>query len=276
MKKMNPVPLREASIDDLARVKVVFFDIDDTFSGGKEQHRILPEAYDALWKLQEAGIATVPVTGRPAGWCDMITRMWPVTMVIGENGAFYSYMDHSKKPSRLVKKYLESNAVRSANERKLKSLHNAVLGKFPNAKVPSDQRFREFDLAIDYCEDVPRWKDSKVQDLLDFCREKGAIAKLSSIHVNIWFGKYDKLTCVRRVLKNFFRIDLYEEMSNVVYIGDSPNDEPFFEKLEFTVGVANVQKFLGKMQFAPKYVTDSEGGLGFAELAKRLLEAKAR
>lgn len=270
MAKNAPKPLWEFPSDKLRSIEAVFFDIDDTFSGGGGQHRILPEAYSALWRLYRTGIKVVPVTGRPAGWCDMIARMWPVTAVVGENGAFYAYIDAKSKPPKLVKKYLESNATRKANAVKLKKLHAAVLKKFPAAKTPSDQHFREFDLAIDYCEDVPRWKDSRVQELIEFCRDKGAIAKLSSIHVNTWYGRYDKWSCVRRMLSTFFQL----ESEKVVYIGDSPNDEPFFERLPLTVGVANVREFLGRMERGPSYITDSPGGLGFSEFAERLLQSR--
>lgn len=271
-----PRPLDEASRDVFSQVEAVFFDIDDTFSGGRGQPRITADAYDALWKLYEAGFKVVPVTGRPAGWCDMIARMWPVTAVIGENGAFYVSMDYSQKPPKLVKKYLEPQKIRDENARKLKRLKTAVLKEFPGAKTPSDQLYREFDLAIDFCEDVPRWPDKKVQKLLEFCRSKGATAKLSSIHVNTWFGKYDKLKCVQRMLSQVFHL----RISNIVYIGDSPNDEPFFEKVPFSVGVANVREFLGhhgkekgaELKFAPAYITKASSGLGFAELAEKLLK----
>lgn len=266
----TPQPLSELTNDILRSVKAVFFDIDDTFSGGSGQHRILPEAFDALWRLYHAGFQVVPVTGRPAGWCDMIARMWPVSAIVGENGAFYCYLDGSRKPSKLVKKYLETASVRDANAKKLRSLQRAVLKSFKGARTPSDQHFREFDLAIDYCEDVPRWSDARVQKLLEFCRARGATAKLSSIHVNAWYGNYDKLSCVQRVLSRDFGLDF----SEVVYIGDSPNDEPFFEKLPLTVGVANVRGFLDRMLHGPAYVTEKESGLGFAELAELLLRAK--
>lgn len=88
--------------------------------------------------------------------------------------------------------------------------------------------------------------------------------------MNTWFGKYDKLSAVRRMLSTFFQMDF----SNIVYIGDSPNDEPFFANVALTVGVANVQKFLGRMEYAPAYVTEAEAGLGFAEFAARLLQAR--
>ena len=270
MSKREPLALSKIDPMTLKKVRAVFFDIDDTFSGGNGQTRITAEAYSALWRLARAGIVTVPVTGRPAGWCDLIARMWPVAAVVGENGAFYAYMDASKKPPRLVKKYLESAAARKTNSQKLKRLHAAIMQEFSGAKTPSDQHYREFDLAIDYCEDVPRWPEKKVQQLIEFCRDQGATAKLSSIHVNTWFGGYDKLTCVRRMLSTFFQMDF----SNIVYIGDSPNDEPFFERLPFTVGVANVREFLDRMQHAPKFITEHENGMGFSEFAELLLRAR--
>lgn len=276
--------LRDAPVEQLRQVRALFFDIDDTFSGsagasvsGVHTHdpRISATAYNALWKLKDAGLDVVPVTGRPAGWCDMIARMWPVTAVVGENGAFYSYVEAAQGRSRMVKKYLESGVARAKNAEKLKKLHRDIAKNFPGAKVPSDQPFREFDLAIDYCEDVPRWTDKKVQSLIELCRARGAQAKLSSIHVNTWYGRYDKLTCARRVLKNLLHIDPEQDILEVLYVGDSPNDEPFFANLPFTVGVANVRRFLDRMKYGPAYVTEKESGDGFAELASRLLESRA-
>ena len=66
-----------------ARIRGVFCDIDDTLTtGGK----LTAAAYAALEALQRAGLLVVPITGRPAGWCDQIARMWPVHAVVGENG----------------------------------------------------------------------------------------------------------------------------------------------------------------------------------------------
>src|SRR5207253_2844846 len=63
-------------------------DIDDTLT---TEGKLTAQAYDALERLRRAGKITVPVTGRPAGWCDHIARMWPVDAVVGENGAFYFF-----------------------------------------------------------------------------------------------------------------------------------------------------------------------------------------
>src|SRR3954465_12148327 len=62
----------------------VLTDIDDTLSS---EGRGTAAAYTALERLRAAGLLVIPVTGRPAGWCDHIARMWPVAGVGGENGA---------------------------------------------------------------------------------------------------------------------------------------------------------------------------------------------
>src|SRR5210317_971215 len=82
----------------LANLGGLFFDIDDTLS---TEGKLTAEAYKALWDLHEAGLRLVPVTGRPAGWCDHIARFWPVDAVVGENGAFTFYMDGGRR-HRLV------------------------------------------------------------------------------------------------------------------------------------------------------------------------------
>src|SRR3989338_7757419 len=75
-------------------IEVVLTDIDDTLtSNGK----LTADAYNALWKLSEKKILVIPVTGRPAGWCELIARQWPVAGVVGENGGFYFLYDEKNK-----------------------------------------------------------------------------------------------------------------------------------------------------------------------------------
>ena len=68
-------------------------DIDDTLT---TEGRLTAAAYGALDALHRAGLRVIPVTGRPAGWCDHFARMWPVQGVIGENGAFYMWHDEAR------------------------------------------------------------------------------------------------------------------------------------------------------------------------------------
>lgn len=72
----------------------VFADIDDTLT---TDGRLTAEAYAALASLHAAEFLVVPITGRPAGWCDHIARMWPVDAVVGENGAFWMRYDGASR-----------------------------------------------------------------------------------------------------------------------------------------------------------------------------------
>jgi hypothetical protein len=102
-------------------------------------------------------------------------------------------------------------------------------------------------------------------------RQAGLTAKVSSIHVNGWFGDYDKLATTRRLFAERFGLDLDAANREVVFAGDSPNDAPMFAFFENSVGVANVRRFEGVLADKPKYVTHAASGAGFAELVDHLL-----
>ncbi len=263
------IALSEATKAQLQSVKGICFDIDDTFSS---EGKILPEAFTALWELKKAGFILVPVTGRPAGWCDHIARFWPVDAVIGENGAFVFYMKEGVR-SRLD--VLAPAEIKIAQE-KLISLRALIEKEFPQAIFASDQSYREYDLAIDFCEDVPPWPESEIDRLVNVCEKAGAHAKVSSIHVNTWFGNYNKQSAMQFWLdQNLPGSPLkLHSLDEWIYVGDSPNDEPAFAFFKKSAGVANLQKFLPRLKTRPTWLASSPGGIGFAELAKALLEAR--
>ena len=68
-----------------------------------------------------------------------------------------------------------------------------MLAGVPGCAVAADQAYREADLAIDFCEDVPPLPMSSAHAIQAIFEAAGATAKISSIHVNGWFGNYDKL-----------------------------------------------------------------------------------
>ncbi|MFN2646577.1 MAG: HAD-IIB family hydrolase, partial [Burkholderiales bacterium] len=210
---------------------------------------------------------TVAVTGRPAGWCDHIARMWPVDAVVGENGAFY----FRYAGGRLQRSYHDASEVRARNHGRLAGVAASILAAVPGCALAADQPYRETDLAIDYCEDVPPLPLEEAERIAMLMREAGLHAKLSSIHVNGWFGDYDKLAMSRRLFAAEFGIDLDREREAVVYIGDSPNDAPMFEFFPRSVGVANVKRFAARIATPPKYVTQASSGAGFAEVVGHLL-----
>ncbi len=286
---MMPTPLKweSAKPEELLAIKGVCLDIDDTLS---THGKLTAEAYAALWKLKQAGFAVVPVTGRPAGWCDHIARFWPVDAVVGENGAFTFYMDRSSSGASGAQSILrrldtpggEPNA--SKRRARLEALGAAIRSRFPHARWASDQAYREFDLAIDFCEDVPKWSDEDVQELVKLCGTEGAHAKVSSIHVNAWFGEYDKWGGFEYWVQSGFPgleggaarygLGKQEPRKEWLFIGDSPNDEPLFRRFDATVGVANLKRFLPDLKHPPRWMTSEISGSGFAQMAERLCFAR--
>ena len=252
---------------DAQGVSAVLLDIDDTLT---TEGRLTAQAFTALEQLQRAGLRVVPVTGRPAGWCDHIARMWPVDAVVGENGAFYFYYAER----RLRQRFHDDARSRQDKRSRLEAIARHILAEVPGCALASDQPYRETDLAIDYCEDVPPLPLEAAQRIAGLMREAGLTAKVSSIHVNGWFGEYDKLRMTRRLFAERFGLDLERANREIVFAGDSPNDAPMFAFFENSVGVANVRRF--DLPEKPKYVTRADAGAGFAELAAHLLVAKSR
>jgi HAD superfamily hydrolase (TIGR01484 family) len=263
---MDIKPLHELPA---AGVDTVFTDIDDTLS---THGRIGPEAFAALHALQRAGLRVVPVTGRPAGWCDHIARMWPVDGVIGENGAFYMW--HDRGAGRLRTRHLLGESERAAHTQRLAAVRERILREVPGCALASDQFCRLYDLAIDFCEDVPPLPPAAIDRIVALMEGAGMTAKVSSIHVNGWFGDYDKLAMARRFMAERHGLDLDDPAvrQRCVFVGDSPNDAPMFGFFPLSVGVANVRQFADRLAQWPQYLTQADCGAGFAELAQHLLD----
>ncbi|NLF84506.1 MAG: HAD-IIB family hydrolase [Lentisphaerae bacterium] len=252
---------------DRAVIRYVLTDIDDTLTVGG---RLPSAALGAMEALQQAGLRVIPITGRPAGWCDHIARMWPVDGLVGENGAFYFRYDHEAK--RMVRRYWKPAAERAADRVRLDAIRQRVLAAVPGCAVAADQAYREADLAIDFCEDVPPLPLEAATAIREIFEEAGATAKISSIHVNGWFGDYDKLSMTRVLFREVFGEDLDAVRRQVVFCGDSPNDVPMFAFFPHAVGVANVRIFAADLASLPAWVTPSKGGFGFAEMVRVLLD----
>ena len=250
-----------------AKIQFLFSDIDDTISSHGKIH---DSTYSSLWQLKNAGVKIIAVTGRPAGWCDMIARFWPVDAVVGENGAFYFKYDEKNK--KMHRHYFFDEATRKLNYQKLKNIEIEVLKEVPGTAISADQFSRQFDLAIDFCEDVPALDSQAQQKILDICFKHGAEAKLSSIHVNTWFGKYDKLSMCKTLAQKEYKTELSQMQSQMAFSGDSPNDEPMFEYFDYSFAVANFLEFQNKVKSLPKFICTKEAGEGFNQLANKILE----
>lgn len=262
-------PLAEVPAAALRRIAVVLADIDDTIT---TEGRLTAAAYGAMERLHEAGLKLVPITGRPAGWCDHIARMWPVDGVVGENGALAFVYDRAAR--RMEQLFAADPATARGNRARLDALAERILAAVPGAALASDQPYRVADLAIDFREDVEPLPEQAVDHIVALFREAGAHAKVSSIHVNGWFGDYDKLTMTRLMLSERFGLDPEGNGDRILFVGDSPNDEPMFAAFPLSVGVANIGAFAHRLAARPRFVTAAPSGAGFVELADRILAAR--
>ncbi len=260
-------PLSEMTAAQARAVQYVLMDIDDTLT---TEGKLPAESYAALWKLREVGLRVLPITGRPAGWCDLIAREWPVDGVVGENGAFVFWEAEGKH----LRSITHPNAVRNDAPALARALERA-LAEVPGCRIARDQFARLYDIAIDFAEEEPILPLSEALKIKAICDEEGVRAKVSSIHVNAWMGDYDKLTMSLHYLSERFGYDDARDRESVVFAGDSPNDEPMFAHFPRACGVANVMRYRDMMKSLPAFVASKEGGAGFAEIAATLLAKRA-
>ena len=245
-------------------------DIDDTLT---TDGRLTAEAYGAMERLQRAGLAVIPITGRPAGWCDHIARMWPVDGVVGENGAFYfRYDDATRRMAAVFRRHARRPGA--GNRERLDDIAQDIVRSVPGAALAADQPYRETDLAIDFCEDVPRPAEAAVDGIVELMSAHGLTAKVSSIHVNGWFGAYDKLAMARRLLADEHGIDLDEDRAALVFIGDSPNDAPMFGHFPALDRVSRTCASSARAsRCTPASSRAQRYGEGFREAADAILQA---
>jgi hypothetical protein len=247
-----------------AGIRGLVFDIDDTVT----RNGVLePTAYAAMHRLVEAGFDLVAVTGRPLGWTDVIARLWPVRIAVGENGAGWAWVDANGAHEG----YFCSQAEREVQASLLRAIRREVASKMPAVATTNDDRHRRCDLAFDVGESrsLPR---SEIDALVELIEELGARTSVSTVHAHAIPGDWDKAEGVRRALHEVLSVDLGAEIERWVFVGDSGNDAAAFAGFPKSVGVANVREHLDRLPVPPRYVTDQDRGRGFAELADHLVD----
>jgi HAD superfamily hydrolase (TIGR01484 family) len=275
-------PINEMTGDEAAGIRFVLMDIDDTLT---REGKLPAVSYAALWALKNAGFRVIPVTGRPAGWCDLIAREWPVDGVVGENGALAFWEEGrdgesdppaSGKVNRpLLKQDFHPDAVRNGHFI-LERIRSRALAEVKGLRVAKDQFARLFDLALDFAEEEPVLSLDEAERVRRIAEEEGAMAKVSSIHVNVWMGAYDKLAMAERFLSRRFGWQPGSGSRELVFVGDSPNDEPMFARFPLACAVANIRRYQGLIKREPAFVSTLECGEGFAEIARVILEKCGR
>lgn len=262
----SPAPIATLSATEARAVGAVAFDVDDTVTRDGRLERV---AFDAIWSLHDAGLVLVAATGRPLGFCDVIARQWPVHAAVGENGGGWVWRDAASGAHREA--YALDAAARTDAQRRFEKIRARVSTELPEIRVTDDQGARRVDLAFDIGEHahVP---PAQLAALVALIEDEGARAIVSSVHAHAFFGEYDKATGIRAALLAASGRDLADDA--VMFIGDSGNDAAAFSAFAQSGAPSNVRPFLATLAVPPRFIADSDRGVGFAEIARTLLERR--
>ena len=245
----------------------VFTDIDDTLT---TNGAITPSALQALADLQHAGLAVVPITGRPIGWSLPFAGTWPVDAIVAENGSAALQCVNGQ----VHKHYQQDAGTRARHQARMQTVVAEILQAMPEARQSTDSAGRETDIAIDHSEHHTL-TEAQIARVVALMQAAGMHATVSSIHINGWLGDHHKLSGARWIVRTLWGRDLDQEMDRWVYVGDSTNDQLMFEHFEHSIGVANIARFLPQLKHRPRYLATQARGDGFAEVARAILQARA-
>ncbi|GAA3983155.1 HAD-IIB family hydrolase [Comamonas faecalis] len=247
----------------------VLTDIDDTLT---TEGAVPDDVVSAMARLRRAGLHLIAITGRPLGWSRPFAADWPIDAIVAENGA--AALVHDAAGGQLRTLYQQDAATRAANYARMQQVLAQIEAQVPGARRAQDSSGRECDIAIDHSE-FTQLPQAAIDQCVQRMREAGMHASVSSIHINGWYGEHNKWEGARWIVRTLLQRDVDAERGRWAYIGDSTNDQLMFEHFPHSIGVANIARFVPQLDHLPRYVTPSERGAGFIELAEHLLAARA-
>ena len=283
------IALSQWPVEQRRNIIGVFTDIDDTLT---THGAISADALQALADLKAAGLHVIPITGRPIGWGESFAKDWPLDALVAENGGVAwvaeKKTEKSNKiegnislqpayllPTMLSKSYQNNAYIRAENSVRMAKIAALVTSQITGVEVSKDSAGRETDLAFDYNE-FANLSAETVQQVVELLQSQGMETTVSSIHIHGCFGHFDKWTGAQWIVRELFHRELADELDKWVFVGDSGNDQAMFQHFTHAIGVANIRLFLPQLSHLPRYITPSERGAGFAEVAKMLLDAHQR
>ena len=256
-----------------SNTEMLLTDLDDTIT----THGLLTASvYQSLWALNQAGVKVIIVTGACAGWCDHLARSWPVSGVIGENGAFYfsregDVADHGK----LQRHYWSTLEQLKQEQQTLLAKFSTQFDNF-QSYLTHDQHYRLAEVAINVNQDLSSPALARKEQVLAFCQQQIISHSVSSIHINTWMSDNSKRQMCERVVQDYFGKSLSELSDQVIYAGDSLNDEEMFSVLNLSVGVANIAAVQDQMTSLPAYITPDSHVAGFEQIAAAIISDRQR
>ncbi|MBA3817470.1 MAG: HAD family phosphatase [Deltaproteobacteria bacterium] len=243
-------------------VRALFSDVDGTMTTGD---RIEASTYEALERLGEAGIPVVMVTGRPAGFAHAFMKMTPVLAVVSENGG----VTFIREGRKLHKLYGVPQASLPEWRRRMNDVAVEVMSRVPGARLSTDSKYREVDLAIDWNEESSLSRED-AEACVDMINKAGLLASRSSVHVNFGPPHFDKLSACMTVIRQVLGSDA-NDLAPYLFVGDALNDAPMFRGFPNSVGVANIRHWWDELSHKPAYLTERAEGAGLRELITHVM-----
>ena len=247
----------------------IYFDVDDTITTAGQ---LTVTAVEAIYQAHQAGLSLVAVTGRSAAWGEMLFRLFPLQAVIAETGALY-FTNRDSKP---VVVHSEPNErVRAENALKREKASQDALNTVPEARLALDNIGRLYDVAFDLVEEGAPLSEQSILQIKKVLKKHGLRIFQSSVHINAFFGHFDKASMVSRYIQEELQLPLDDQISRMVYVGDSTNDGPLFKLAPLSVGVRNIAPHLSALKEkgeAPSFTVTKDGGEGFAQVVRRLCQ----
>jgi hypothetical protein len=248
-------PIASLTAEEALGLRALAFDLDDTLL---DAGRLGEAAYSALFRLKEAGLLLVAVTGRPSGWGEVFARQWPIDGAVTENGAIAC----ASVAGRL--EIIDfAGAERDRRRARLLAIVQQVRALHPELTPTDDASARRSDYTFDVGE-AERVPPAVVASVRADLRALGARTSVSSVHLHATLDGLDKASGAARFFTERFGWDSTESLARVAFIGDSENDEACFSAFHSTIAVANLR---GRPTVPPRFVTSGERGAGFAEAA---------
>jgi len=258
-------PISALSRAEAERLRGVAFDLDDTLL---DHGRLGEETYSTLFRLVEDGLELYGVTGRPAGWAEVLARLLPVRAVVAENGAVFC----ARRGERVVLVDSVDAATRRERDVRLTQLLGEFAERFPDFEPADDVRARISDRTFDIGE-YRQVGARRVEEASAFLRAQGARVFVSSVHLHATFDHADKASGAVRLLAADSGLDSTLVRHSYAYLGDSENDASCFAAFTVSIGVRNLR---GKPTLLPRYLTARPMGSGVVEAARVILSLRRK
>lgn len=228
--------------------KIIFSDFDGTLTDGEELGR---EFFDILDWAQQKAIPFIIVTGRSAQWAYFcLTHFEKLHYFIAEGGGVLVSRDPKTK-------HIATEFLVEAKEREALAQLTEKIQSSTKLSLSADSSGRLTDRAIELSDFE---NDRKLKEEVEaMILNHGGHHSSSSVHLNFWMGALSKSKAMDHCLEHFFKDVKKEE---VLYFGDSLNDESVFRDYPWTVGVSNISKVLPKLKSRPKHLLEGHDKRG--------------